>query len=64
MKTLSCVDLGNVACPFVAEDETAEGAVVKMTDHAKTAHADDVAKMTMTPDQMKEMMMSKVKDKM
>jgi len=66
MKTLACADLGNPTCPFVAEDVTAEGAVLKMMDHAKTAHADDIAKMsaTMTPDQIKAMMMSKTKDKM
>jgi predicted small metal-binding protein len=66
MKTLSCKDLGNPTCAFVAEDETAEGATAKMMDHAKAAHADDVAKMsaTMTPDQMKAMMVSKVAEKM
>lgn len=65
MKTLSCKDLDNPACTFVAEDETAEGVVAKMMDHAKAAHADDMAKMsvTMTPDQTKAMMMSKVADK-
>lgn len=66
MKTLACADLGNPTCPFTAEDATAEGAVAKMMDHAKMAHPDDIAKMsaTMTPDQVKAMMMSKVKDKM
>ena len=66
MKTLSCADLGNPSCPFVAEDMSAEGAAAKMMDHAKMAHTDDVAKMsaTMTPEQMQAMMMSKVKDKM
>lgn len=66
MKTLACKDLGNPTCPFVAEDETAEGAVMKMMDHAKVTHPEDIAKMsaTMTPDEMKAMMMSKVMDKM
>lgn len=66
MKTLSCKDLGNPTCAFVAEDETAEGAVAKMMDHAKMAHPEDIQKMsvTMTPDQTKAMMISKVVDKM
>lgn len=66
MKTLTCKDLGNPTCPFVAEDMAAEGAVMKMMDHAKVAHPEDIQKMsaTMTPDEMKAMMMSKCMDKM
>jgi len=64
MKSLSCKDLGTPECDFVAKGETAEGVVQEMADHAMQAHADKIAEMskTMTPDQMKEMMMSKVKD--
>jgi len=64
MKTLSCKDLGAPECNFVAKAETAEGAVKMMSDHAMSAHKDKVAEMakTMTPAQMNEMMMSKVKD--
>ena len=49
-----------VTCPFVAEGETAEDAVMKLTEHATITHPEEVAKMT--PEQMKEAMMAKVKD--
>ncbi len=64
MKTLACKDIGTPDCNFVAKSETAEGAVKIMMDHASKAHKDKLDEMskTMTPDQMKAMMMSKVKD--
>ena len=49
-----------VTCPFVAEGETAEDAVMNLTTHATVAHPEEVAKMT--PEQMKEAMMAKVHD--
>jgi predicted small metal-binding protein len=61
MKNISCMDMG-VNCPFVAEGETAEDAVMNLTAHATTAHPEEVSKMT--PEEMKEAMMAKVKDVM
>ena len=63
MKSISCSDMG-VSCPFVAHDETAEGAVMKLQAHAGEAHMDEIKKMseTMTPEEMKMAMLAKVKD--
>lgn len=62
MKSLSCADLGTPECHFVATGETAEEATQKMMDHAMDAHKDKVAAMNMSPEEVKAMMMSKVKD--
>jgi predicted small metal-binding protein len=66
MKTLSCKDLGVAGCDFVAKADTAEGAVKMATDHASMAHKEKVDEMakTMTPEQMHDMMLAKVKDEM
>lgn len=40
MFTLSCKDMG-VDCPFVAEDETKEGALKKSMGHAVEKHGMD-----------------------
>lgn len=66
MKTLACADLGAPECPFVARGEDAEMVVKEMTDHAMMAHKDKIDEMakTMTPDQMKAMMVSKMKEAM
>lgn len=66
MKSLSCKDLGTPECNFVAKGETAEEVVQTMSDHAMQAHADKIAEIskTMTPEQIKAMMMSKVKEEM
>ena len=63
MKTVSCKDMG-VTCDFVAKAETADAAVAMLSEHAMASHKEAVDEMakTMTPDQMKEAMMAKVKD--
>ena len=62
-KTVSCKDMG-VTCEFVAKGDTAEAAVATLSAHAVGSHKEAVDEMakTMTPDQMKEAMMAKVKD--
>jgi predicted small metal-binding protein len=66
MKTLACKDLGVATCDFVAKADTAEGAVKMMSDHATMTHKDKIDEMakSMTPEEMHEMMMAKVKDEM
>jgi predicted small metal-binding protein len=44
MFTLSCKDLGNPACRFVAKANTEDGAVEKMIMHAKIRHTDGISK--------------------
>lgn len=60
--SISCVDAG-VNCPFVAVDETVEGVVHKMTEHAQDAHADVIKKLleTMTPDELTQWLAEKVR---
>ena len=60
MKTLACKDLGNPQCPFVAEGETAEEAVQKMKDHAKSTHMNKLA--GMSEEEMDKMMSDQVKE--
>lgn len=57
------MDMG-VTCPFIAEGQTADEAVQKLSEHAAVAHPEVVQKMaeSMTPGQMKEAMMAQVKD--
>jgi predicted small metal-binding protein len=64
MKSLSCKDLGDNTCPFVATDETVEGVVSKMKEHATTAHKNKMDEMqeTMSIQQIDETMTEKVKD--
>ncbi|OGH69398.1 MAG: hypothetical protein A2754_00285 [Candidatus Magasanikbacteria bacterium RIFCSPHIGHO2_01_FULL_47_8] len=63
MYTLSCKDLGAGNCPFVAKDETMDGAVNKMMDHARKSHPDDVEKMreNMSDEEITNTMKSKVR---
>ena len=60
--SISCVDAG-VNCPFVAKDETVDGVVQKMTEHAQDAHADIVKKLleTMSTEELTEWLKEKVK---
>lgn len=60
--SISCIDAG-VNCPFVAEDETVEGVVHKMTAHAQDAHAEIIKQLleTMTPDELTRWLTEKVK---
>ena len=61
MYSLSCASMGGTDCDFVAKDETQEGVIAKLMEHAKTAHPDKM--MDMTPEKMeamKTMAMSKM----
>lgn len=62
MYTLACKDLGT-DCEFVAKGETQDEVLQTMMGHASSAHADAVAKMSegMTPEDMKAMLMAKMK---
>ncbi len=44
MKTISCKDLGSTTCSFTATDETEDGVIKKMFDHADQHHKDLVEK--------------------
>jgi predicted small metal-binding protein len=61
MFTLSCKDLGNPACPFVAKANTEDETVAKMIKHAKREHAADMTEMG-SMDDIKKMMLGKVKN--
>jgi predicted small metal-binding protein len=52
MKTIKCSDLGGGTCDFAATAATPDEVKAKMSEHAKTAHADMVAKST--PESMTE----------
>ncbi len=52
MKKLSCKDMG-MSDDFVAEGETKEEVMEKMTEHAKMAHKDMMEKMS--PEEMEDM---------
>jgi predicted small metal-binding protein len=52
MKTIKCSQVGGGSCDFEASGETAEEVKNKLGEHAKTAHADMVAKTT--PESMAE----------
>ena len=58
MYKIACQDMG-LACPFIAEDETLEGAMMKSKDHSLHIHAAEIKKMMdegMTEDAMMEKM--------
>jgi len=57
MKTLSCKDMGDASCDFVAKGETDEEVVNAMMAHVKEKHADKAGG---DPEAMKAMMMSKI----
>ena len=64
MYSLSCKDIDpTVDCHFVAEGQTEDEVVQKMTQHAQEAHADKVKSMleNMSMDEMKAMLRSKAK---
>ncbi len=63
MKSLSCADLGDASCHFVAEGQTDEEVLGKMKSHVTEVHPDKMTEMakTMTEDQIMEMMKSKIK---
>jgi len=47
MKKLSCKEIDpSTDCDFAAEDETNEGVIGKMYEHAKEHHADKLKDMT------------------
>lgn len=52
MKTIKCSQVGGGACTFEVTAATAQEAKMKMSEHAKEAHADMVAKAT--PESMAE----------
>jgi len=59
MKTLSCKDMGDPSCNFVAKGETDQEVVDTMMAHVKEKHADVMQNADMG--QMKSKMMSKIK---
>jgi len=63
MKSLSCADLGDASCHFVAEGQTDEEVLGKMKAHSMELHADKMKEMaaSMTEEQIAEMMKSKIK---
>lgn len=63
MKSLSCADLGDASCHFVAEGQTDEEVLGKMKAHVTETHPDKMKEMaaTMTEDQIMAMMKSKIK---
>ena len=52
MKTIKCSQVGGGTCNFEASGMTAEEVKMKMSEHAKEAHADMVAQAT--PESMTE----------
>lgn len=46
MKSLSCKQMGNSDCEYVAEAETAEEVKQKMWEHAEHIHKDKIASMS------------------
>ena len=52
MKTIKCANVGGGDCPFEVGASTVDEAKSKMSEHAKTAHPDLVAKAT--PESMAE----------
>lgn len=66
MKTLSCADLGEKDCHYIAKGNTKEEAVDDMMSHAKMAHADKMKEMMADKSEMgvKQMMMAKVREAM
>jgi predicted small metal-binding protein len=61
MYSLSCASMGGTNCDFVAKDDTQEGVIAKLMEHAKIAHPEKLA--DMTPEKMeamKTMAMSKI----
>lgn len=62
MKTLACADFGK-NCDFVAKNETEEGVIKKMMEHAEKVHPDDAKEMKkMSKEEMMNMMREKIKE--
>ncbi len=61
MKTLSCRDLGT-NCDFVATGESNEEVINKMMEHATKEHKNDTEEKNMSNDDMKNMMLAKIKE--
>lgn len=63
MKKLACASMG-MACPFVAEGETDEEVMGKLTEHGMSAHPEEVGKMMseMGEDAMKEKMRANIQE--
>jgi len=59
MLALSCVDMGNTTCDFVATGENNEDVMKMMMDHVKEKHADVMQQMA--AEQMEAAMLSKIK---
>ena len=66
MKMLSCADMGDVNCHYVAKGNSKEEVADDMMNHAKTAHADKMKEMMADKSEMgvKQMMMAKVHEAM
>jgi predicted small metal-binding protein len=64
MKTLACKDIDpTLNCEFVAKAETDDATVQMMTEHAAVAHPEKMEQMkAMSPEEVKTMMMSHVKE--
>lgn len=59
MKTLSCANLGQTTCDYVAFGETDEEVVDKMLEHAEMAHPEDLTKVS--EDDMRKRMTLEIK---
>ena len=63
MKSLSCADLGDTSCHFVAEGKTNEEVIKKMMKHVENAHPGKMEEMSsvMSNDAIMELMKLKIK---
>jgi len=60
MFTLSCKDLGNPACRFVAKAEMEDITIAKMIKHAKRDHAKEIAEIE-SMDDVARIMLARIK---
>ena len=62
MKKLTCNDVSGQDCPYVAEGDSNEEVLNKLSDHGDQTHPGMVKKMKeeMTDEEMKKMMESKI----
>lgn len=60
MYKIACKDMGMETCPFVAEGETMEEAMMQLKNHGTETHAAEMEKM-MADGMTEEMMMEKMK---
>ena len=66
IRMLSCTDLGDKTCDFVAEGQTDDEVMMKMMDHMKMSHQDKMTDMmkSMSEKEMTDWMKKMIKDKM